>query len=206
MHAEFHRYPSLWVLVGEAEVRATQAPSLLHNGPDCMLYVRTTLALHGLEVANFPIPERVGLRGIGLRARPDLFRETLEQWRTCFYRELVDRMACLDRFGARAPASRQTRPESVRDFALRMLASGEALLQNLERDRGNPSPNEPDAGLPALRDAVGELARLLSERLARDSAFYDAIAQSVSIPTWAQIERRASTRDDEFWLMPVNLA
>lgn len=206
MHAEFHRYPSLWVLVGEAEVRATQAPSLLHNGPDCMLYVRTTLALHGLEVANFPIPERVGLRGIGLRARPDLFRETLEQWRTCFYRELVDRMACLDRFGARAPASRQTRPESVRDFALRMLACGEELLQNLDRDRGNPSPNEPDAGLPTLRDAVGELARLLSERLAPDSAFYDAIAQSVSIPTWAQIERRASTRDDEFWLMPVNLA
>ncbi len=201
MHAEFHRYPSLWVLVGEAEVRATQAPSLLHNGPDCMLYVRTTLALHGLEVANFPIPERVGLR-----ASADLFRETLEERRTSFYRELVDRMACLDRFGARAPASRQTKPESVRDFALRMLARGEELLQNLDRDRGNPSPNEPDAGLPALRDAVGELARLLSERLAPDSAFYDAIAQSVSIPTWAEIERRASTRDDEFWLVPVNLA
>ena len=206
MHAEFHRYPSLWVLVGEAEVRATQAPSLLHNGPDCRLYVRTTLALHGLEVANFPDPDRIGIRGIGMRASADLFRETLEQRRTRFYRELVDRMACLDRFGARAPASRQTKPESVRDFALRMLACGEALLHNLDRDGGNPSPNEPDAGLPALREAVGELARLLSERLAPDSAFYDAITQSVSIPTWAEIERRASTRDDEFWLVAVNLA
>lgn len=203
MHAEseFNRYPSLWVLVGEAEVLATQAPSLLHNGPDCGLYVRTTLALQGLAVANIPSPYR-----IGMRADADSFRTALEQRRTRFYRELVDRMARLDRFGVRAPASQQDKPESVRDFALRMLARGEALLHNLDRDSGNPLPIEPGAGLPELRDAVGQLARLLSERLAPDSAFYDALAQSVSIPTWAEMEQRASTRDDEFWLVPVNLA
>ena len=200
MHAEPDR-PSLWVLVGEASIAATQAPSLCRNGPDCGAYVRTTLALHGLALADIPSPFRISLRDDA-----DAFRAVIEARRARFYQELVDRMACLHQFGVRAPANNPHKSESVTECAVRMLACAEALLQNIERDADNNASTEPDAGLRAFRDALGQLARHLSARLSVDSLFYDATAQSVSIPTWAALERRADTRDGDLWLVPVNLA
>ena len=200
MHAEPDR-PSLWVLVGEASVAATQAPFLCQNGPDCGPYVRTTLALHGLALADIPSPFC-----ISLRADSDAFRAVIEARRARFYQELVDHLACLHEFGVRAPANNPRKSESVTEYAARMLACAEALWQNIERDGDNNASKEPDAGLCAFRDALGQLARHLSARLSADSQFYDAIAQSVCIPTWAELERRADTLDDDLWLVPVNLA
>ncbi len=202
MHAEPEsNQPSLWVLVGEAEVLAGQAPRSLQNGADCGQYVRATLARHGLAVAGIPTPYR-----LSMRREAQLFRMPLELRRHAFHRKVLQSISRLERYleecGEAAP-DLMGEAETVGEYGLRILACGKTLLRQIARD---PTCKYHDVFVPGLRDTVALLAQQMSARLTVDSMFYDAIAQSVSIPTWAEIERRASARDDEFWLVPVNLA
>jgi hypothetical protein len=54
-----------------------------------------------------------------------------------------------------------------------------------------------------VRSVLGQLARQLTERLSPEGIFYDAIVQSVRIPTDAELTIRRWQRTDDLWLVPV---
>jgi hypothetical protein len=192
--------PSLWVLIGEAEVLATQGYSMTQDGVDLGLYVRNILGLRGLPGATIPAPYR-----ISMKCESEQFGITMKACRETLQGRLLAILSRLDVFGD-SPLTATSSPESALEYAERVLDYGETLLRVLERGAAPADPDRPEISLGLFRSVLGQLARQLSERLSSESAFYDAIAQSVRIPTDAELTIRHWQRNDDLWLVPAYLS
>lgn len=185
---------TLWVLVAEADVLATQGYALTRHAPDLAAFVRTVLDLHGgLAIAT------IGEAGkLSARRQPEAFMQRLAVCREHFHRKLLSTLSRLDARGEQGVPQRASL-DSV-------LQYGASLLHYLERGGVHEASPLARPDVDVLRVVLGGLARQLAERLSAENVFYDAMAQSVRIPSDAELTvRRLMRPDDDLWLVPVTL-